>query len=75
MNDLKKMQILENDRARDKRYCKCGHSVVFPKTSKTDKMICSFCGKYIFKNDLLEFEYRIKEKFRKKFRKIFNIRS
>ena len=65
MNDFKRMQLLENDRARDKRYCKCGHSVVFPKTARVDKIICTHCGLYIFKNDLLEFEYRIKEKSKK----------
>ena len=65
MNDFKRMQILEMDRTRDKRYCKCGHSVVFPKISKANKKICSCCGRYIFKTDLLEFKYRLKEKERK----------
>lgn len=56
------MQKLEEVRSQNKRYCKCGHSLVFPKTSKADKTICTHCGRYIFKNDLLEFEYRVKEK-------------
>ncbi len=41
MNDFKKMQILENDRAKCKRYCKCGHPVVFPTNSKAIKVICT----------------------------------
>lgn len=56
---------LEKSRTKFKRYCKCGHSIVFPKSLKRDKVICTHCGRYIFKNDLLEFEYRIKEKSKK----------
>lgn len=64
-NGFNNMRKLEEARAENKRYCKCGHSIVFPKTSKANKVICSHCGLYIFKNDLLEFEYRIKEKSKK----------
>ena len=61
MNDFKKMKKLEDDRANHKRYCKhCGHSIVFPKTSKTPKTICSHCGHYIFKNDKIEFLEKLK---------------
>ncbi len=58
----KNIKKLDSERTESKRYCKCGHSVVFPKTSKRDKVICNHCGYYIFKNDFLEFQYRIKEK-------------
>lgn len=61
MNDFKKMQILENDRANFKRYCKCGHPIVFPPTSKATKTICSWCGNYIYKNNLEEFKENIKK--------------
>ena len=66
LSEFEKEKILENDRSKHKRYCKCGHSIIFPKNSKTDKTICSYCGCYIFKNDLLEFEYRLKERIKKK---------
>ena len=56
MNDLKKMQILESERSKYKRYCKCGHSQVFPPTIKKNKLICTWCGSYIYKNDLEEFK-------------------
>ena len=61
MGDFRKMLKLENDRAKYKRYCKCGHSIVFPPSSKTNKTICSWCGKYIYKNDFEEFEDNIKK--------------
>lgn len=65
INDFKEMQILESDRSNSKRYCRCGHSIVFPKTSKKDKIICRHCGSYVFKNDLLEFKYRLEERAKK----------
>lgn len=62
---FKDIEKLETERTEQARRCKCGHSITFPKTSKKDKVICTHCGRYIFKNDLLEFEYRIKEKSKK----------
>lgn len=43
--------------------CKCGHSIVFP--NKTDKVICSYCGNYVFKDKKVEFNYRLQEEMRK----------
>ena len=40
--------------------CKCGHRVVIPK--RTDKMLCSWCGYYVFRNKKDEFKCRMKEK-------------
>ena len=40
--------------------CKCGHRVVI-KHNQT-KAICSWCLKYVFKNNQVEFKYRLKEK-------------
>lgn len=61
MNDFKRMQILEKDRAKYKRYCKCGHSIIFPANSKNIKTVCTWCGNYIYKNDLEEFKENIKK--------------
>lgn len=61
MNDFKKMQILEDDRAASKRYCKCGHSIIFPPNSKATKTICSWCGHWIYKSDLEEFKDKIQK--------------
>ena len=53
------MVLLDTKRAKYRRYCKhCGHSVIIPKTSKANKVICTWCGYYIFKNDFEEFKKR-----------------
>lgn len=44
--------------------CRCGHSVIIP--PNINKVICHWCGKYVFKDKKAEFEYRIKEQFNKK---------
>lgn len=41
-------------------YCKCGHSVVILPREK--KVLCSYCGHWVFKNEKDEFVYRLKEK-------------
>lgn len=38
--------------------CKCGKEVVF---SNCEKKICPNCGKFVFKNKKLEFEYMTKK--------------
>ena len=41
-------------------YCKCGHSIsIF---SKTKKVLCTHCGKWVFREKKDEFNYRLKEK-------------
>ncbi len=62
---FKEILKLDADRSKFKRYCKCGHSIVFPQNSKVDKKVCNHCGSFVFKNDLIEFEYRLKEKQKK----------
>lgn len=42
-----------------KYYCKkCGHSLIIP--NWIDKGLCDWCGKYVFKNDKDEFNYRMR---------------
>ena len=41
--------------------CKCGHSVTMANAERT---ICSWCGKWVYKNSKVEFKYRLKEKLR-----------
>ena len=66
MNSIEKMQFLENDRTKYKRYCKnCGHPIIFPTTSKKDKKVCTHCGYYIYKNDRIEFEEILKSKIKR----------
>lgn len=41
-------------------YCKkCGHSVNF--LGKRDRMICNWCGNYIYKDDKTEFKYKMNQ--------------
>lgn len=41
--------------------CKCGHSVFV--SNKEKKWICSYCGRYVFRDKKDEFMYRLKEVF------------
>lgn len=61
----KTLTTKEYDRMQDeydkvKYQCKnCGHKVVIP--YNVDKQICSWCHRYVFKNDEDEFKYRLEE--------------
>ena len=48
-----------NKQTKYRTLCECGHSVLIP--PGRDKIICSWCGKYVFKTTRSEFEYRLKE--------------
>ena len=39
--------------------CSCGHKVIIPLF--VDKQICSWCGKYVFRDKHKEFNYRVIE--------------
>lgn len=45
--------------AKSKIKCMCGHSIAIP--PHLDKVLCRWCGNYVFKNKELEFKYRLKE--------------
>ena len=47
-----------------KYICKCGHRVVIPKW--VDKQLCDWCGRYVFKDKKVEFNYRISEQIKKR---------
>ena len=44
--------------------CKCGHRVVVPMW--VDKKICSWCGKYVYRNKKEEFKDKVKQKIKEK---------
>ena len=46
--------------AKNKVYCKCGKTIEF--WSEERKMICSWCGNYVFRTAKDEFNFRIKER-------------
>ena len=43
---------------RNSTKCKCGHTNFL---GSRDKIICSWCGEYVFKNKKIEFKHRIGE--------------
>ena len=43
--------------------CKCGKSIEFWTNNR--KVVCQWCGNYVFKTKKDEFEYRMKERLRK----------
>ena len=57
--NFNEMTKLFNDASSRKITCSCGHSVIMP--IRKDKIICRWCGKYVFKNKRVEFIYRVKE--------------
>lgn len=40
--------------------CTCGKTVMM--TNKVDKVVCTNCGKYVFKNKKDEFNFRMQER-------------
>ena len=54
-----------NRRATDNTVkCKCGHSVVI--TNKYDRVICTWCGNWVYKNKKVEFKYKMLKELKKK---------
>lgn len=49
---------LDEELAKHKVKCKCGHTAII---LDVDKIICSHCGHYIYKNKKLEFRERMKK--------------
>ena len=43
--------------------CSCGHRQFIP--LHTDKIICKWCGKWVFRDKETEFKFRMKEKMNK----------
>lgn len=57
--NFNQMTKLFNDASARTRVCSCGHRVLLP--IRKDKMICRWCGRYVFKDKRVEFIYRTKE--------------
>lgn len=49
---------LFDQRAKYTVKCKCSHTTVM---AKTDRTICSYCGKWLYRTPEIEFKYRMKE--------------
>ena len=58
-NDLeKKRKFITNNTIK----CKCGHSVFFQR----NKMICTWCGRFVYKNEKEEFKDKLISQLNKK---------
>lgn len=57
MNFKKDMDRWKSIRERTIK-CNCGHAVTF---DKKDKVICHWCGKWVYKNPQIEFKEKIKK--------------
>lgn len=44
---------------KNKKKCRCGHSIILP--PHLNKIVCNWCGNYVFKTKKDEFEYRLQE--------------
>lgn len=44
--------------------CKCGYRMLIP--FHIDKMICTHCGKYVYRNKKVEFKDKLMKEMRKK---------
>lgn len=42
--------------------CKCSHTMLF--TRSKDRIICSHCGNYVYRDKGTEFKYKMKERLR-----------
>ena len=58
-NPIKYSRVLTDKRI----LCNCGHSINIP--PHLDKVICSWCGNYVFRDKKTEFEYRMNEEMRR----------
>lgn len=56
-----KEEILESHLTNYKVKCKCGHTIII---IKRDKVLCNFCGHYVYRNK--------KEEFKDKMRSLIN---
>ena len=59
MLSYKEIELKAKEQTESRIKCKhCGHSRLL---GKRDKVICNWCGNYIFKDDETEFKYRMQE--------------
>ena len=55
----KKARKLDDELAKYKKYCKCGHSMIITPVAKQNKVMCTWCGAWIYKNDFEEFKDKL----------------
>lgn len=48
-----------NEREEFKIYCSCGHSMIIFPFEHRNKKVCTYCGKYVYKDKNEEFKERL----------------
>jgi len=52
--------VTEHDKIQDYMVkCKCNHTILF--TGSKDRLCCSHCGNYVYKDKKTEIKYKMKE--------------
>jgi hypothetical protein len=62
MGNYKKDKVDLDFYTKNSTKCKCGHTNFL---GSRDKVICSWCNRYVFKNKRIEFMYRVGELIKK----------
>ena len=63
MKNFKQDHILFDALSKMRVLCKCSHSVFIP--NYLDRVICSYCGNWVYRTQQIEFQYKIKERLKK----------
>lgn len=64
---IKEDSVLANEKRKMKVRCShCKHLISFFAFEKVNKKLCDYCHNYVFKDKKTEFEYRLKERLKKK---------
>ena len=59
---IKEDTKLATEQSKYKKYCEfCGHTISFYAFEK-DKKLCSWCGRYNYRNGLVEFKDKLEKK-------------
>ena len=56
---LKEIERSSTKQLKYMRKCKCSHSILF--TGRKDRLLCSHCGHYVYKDKQTELRYKLKE--------------
>lgn len=63
LKSLKDIIKLSDSQTKASIKCNCGHTILMP--TKKDKIVCDWCGEYVFKDKETEFRYRMLSKLSK----------
>ena len=67
MSSFKDIEKLMEEQQKSKVTCPCGHRVLM--SNRKDRIICTWCKNYVYKDKATEFRYKMKENMIKERRK------